>query len=352
MSTQGSEQNTYLPPVIFGTSGLGNLYTILPQKEKCAIIKAFVDNSAKPAVFDSAGKYGAGLALESLAQSLKELNIDPGDVLISNKLGWLRTELKTPEPTFEPGVWKGLQFDAIQQISYNGILECYEQGNTLLGHYPAKLVSVHDPDEYLNAATDDTDRNKRYQDILDAYKALAELKQQGKVKSVGVGAKDWKIIERISTDVKLDWVMIANSMTVHSHPTALLAFMKKLQQQGIGIINSAVFNGGFLTGGDYYNYHLIDAESPEGKELYQWRESFYALCNKHQLEPAAVCVQFGLAAPGVGSIAMNTSNPNRVAHNSGMIDTEILPEFWTELFEEKLITQQGLEMVQSKYSSN
>jgi D-threo-aldose 1-dehydrogenase len=352
MSAQYSEQNVKLPPVIFGTSGLGNLYTVLPQEVKCAIINAFVQGSVKPAVFDSAGKYGAGLALESLAQCLEELNINPDDVLISNKLGWLRTELTTAEPTFEPGVWKDLKFDAVQKISYSGILECYKQGNMLLGNYPAQLVSVHDPDEYLNAGSNDTDRDKRYQDILGAYKALAELKDQGKVKSVGVGAKDWKIIQRISADVKLDWVMIANSMTVHSHPTELLNFMKKLQQEDVAIINSAVFNGGFLTGGDYYNYHLIDAETSEGKALYQWRESFYAVCDKYQLEPAAVCVQFGLAAPGVRSLALNTSNPQRVAHNSSMIKTVIPPVLWEKLYGQQLITQQGLEMVQSIYTSN
>ena len=41
-----------------------------------------------------------------------------------------------------------LKHDAVQDISYQGILDCYEQGNTLLGKYQARLVSVHDPDEY------------------------------------------------------------------------------------------------------------------------------------------------------------------------------------------------------------
>src|SRR5476651_1445192 len=170
-------QEITLPRVIFGTSGLGNLYTVLSDDVKRAIIEESVKYSPKPAVFDSAGKYGAGLALESLGRSLKQLNVNPSDVLISNKLGWVRTELKTPEPTFEPGVWRDLKFDAVQKISYDGILECYEQGNELLNGYKADLVSVHDPDEYLAAAaTNEADKAKRYQDILDAYRALFELK--------------------------------------------------------------------------------------------------------------------------------------------------------------------------------
>ncbi|WP_345951916.1 aldo/keto reductase [Mucilaginibacter sp. PAMB04274] len=342
---QFSEPSLKLPKVIFGTSGLGNLYVALPHEKKRAIVDEFVSNSGVPAVFDSAGKYGAGLALESLGQCLKDLNVHPDKVLISNKLGWVRTELKTPEPTFEPGVWKDLKYDAVQKISYEGILECYEQGNELLGNYQTQFVSVHDPDEYLTAATDESDRNKRYQDILAAYEALTELKAQGKAKAVGVGAKDWKSIELINRDVKLDWVMIANSMTAHSHPADLLAFMQKLKDQGTLIINSAVFNAGFLTGGDYYNYKLIDKQSDNGKALYQWRDQFYECCKDFELDPATVCVRFGLTAPGVASVALSTSNPQRVAQNIQMVNAVIPAAFWEKLHTDGLINDQALDFL-------
>ena len=127
--------NINLPSVIFGTSGLGNLFVALEDQAKLNIIKEFVRLSNDKIVFDSAGKYGAGLALEVLGKCLKQLNVRPQDVIISNKLGWVRTELKTEEPTFEPGVWKNLKHDAIQKISYDGIMECFEQGNDLLGGY-------------------------------------------------------------------------------------------------------------------------------------------------------------------------------------------------------------------------
>jgi len=52
-------------------------------------------------------------------------------------------------------VWFGINHDAIQKISYTGILECWEQGSHLLGSkYKADLLSVHDPDEYLSSAKD------------------------------------------------------------------------------------------------------------------------------------------------------------------------------------------------------
>jgi len=195
-----------IPPIIFGTSALGNLYTALSDETKLEIVQQAFEHVPAPVVFDSAGKYGAGLALEKLGECLEKLNIAPENVIISNKLGWKRTPLLTPEPTFEQGVWMDLKNDAVQDISYEGILNCYEQGNELLGgKYFPQLASVHDPDEYLNAATSSKDRDSRFANIVEAYKALADLKKSGKVKAIGVGAKNWKIIEEVSKEVELDY---------------------------------------------------------------------------------------------------------------------------------------------------
>ncbi|PRY55352.1 D-threo-aldose 1-dehydrogenase [Arcticibacter pallidicorallinus] len=330
------ESKIQLPRVIFGTSALGNLYTALDYSVKLEIVEECIKHSPKPVVFDSAGKYGAGLALEALGKSLKDLGVHPDDVIISNKLGWMRTELVGPEPTFEQGVWKDLEYDAVQNISYDGIIACFEQGNDLLGEYIPQMVSVHDPDEYLLAANNEEEAAKRYQDILDAYRALSDLKEMGKVKAVGVGAKDWRIIERISKDVKLDWVMIANSMTVHSHPANLLVFMTTLKEQGITIINSAVFNAGFLIGSDYYNYRLVDREADA--QLFNWREMFFTICEKYDVKPAEACVQFGLSAPGVEAIALNTSSAKRVKGNIEMANVKIPAAFWDELREKRLVS--------------
>lgn len=289
------------------------------------------------AVFDTAGKYGAGLALESLGKCLKELNVPAHNVIISNKLAWYQTELKTAEPTFEPGVWKELKNDAVQKIGYEGILECFEQGNELLGDYDSHMVSIHDPDEYLNAADSQADEAKRFQDILDAYKALFELKASGKATSVGVGAKNWKVIQRITQHVPLDWVMIANSLTLKSHPPDLLEFINELYTKNITVINSAVFNGGFLVGSDYYNYSLVDKNSVEGKALYDWRNNFFKLCEEYGIKPAEACFNFGYSIPGVDSVALSTTDAHKVAGNVAMATSEIPAAFWDAMVREGLL---------------
>jgi D-threo-aldose 1-dehydrogenase len=327
-----------IPPIIFGTSALGNLYAELPFETKLEIVKQSIENVPAPVVFDSAGKYGAGLALEMLGKCLEELNIAPEDVVISNKLGWKRVPLTTLEPTFEQGVWMGLTNDATQDISYDGIIQCYEQGNKLLGgKYSPQLVSVHDPDEYLEAAPSAIERDKRFTEIVDAYRALHDLKKSGQVTAIGVGAKNWKVIEEISKAVDLDWVMFANSMTIMHHPQNLLDFMQSLHNKNISIVNSAVFHAGFLIGGKYFDYRLIEPDTEENKAIFRWREVFFELCKKHNISPAVACVSFAMTAPGVIGIALNTSNPKHVKGNVDSVITKVPDEFWFEMKEKRLI---------------
>ncbi len=328
----------HLPPVIFGISALGNLYKAIPEQTKQAIVKAGVGCFGDRTVFDGAGKYGAGLALECLGRSLRAVGRPADGVLISNKLGWRRTPLSGPEPTFEPGAWVGLTHDAVQDISHDGILRCWEEGDRLLGSpFTARLVSVHDPDEYLAAARSPAERERRFADILGAYHALAGLRRCGAVRAVGIGCKDWRVAREITKQVRLDWVMLACAPTVYSHPDELIDWIADLARQGIAVIDSALFHGGFLTGGDRFDYRLIEASSLDGRRLIAWRARFHELCATHGVTPAAACVRFAFRVPGVVSVALNTADPARVAVNAAMGTTEVPGQLWHDLADAGLI---------------
>lgn len=289
-------------------------------------------------MIDSAGKYGAGLALEVIGQGLQKLGIKKEDIIISNKLGWFRVPLITEEPTFEPGAWVNLKYDAIQKISYQGILDCWHQGCELLGgYYTAQVVTVHDPDEYLFAAADPQDRQRRLEDILGAYQALFELKEKGQVKAVGIGAKDWLTIRELYEHVKFDWVMFANKLTIYHHPPEIIEFIERLYQDGVCIINSAIFNAGFLTGGEYFDYRKINPTLPEDQKLLAWRDCFFDICQRHQVNPGDACLQFALMMPQVSAVALNPSKPERIAHNVEVLKKELPSAFWKEMKEMNMI---------------
>lgn len=329
-----------MPPIIFGTSCLGNLYEELPWETKLAILREFFRTVPTPVALDSAGKYGAGLALEVIGRGCRELGIPVQNLVLSNKLAWRRTPLIGPEPTFEPGAWVGLKHDAVQDISHDGILKCWEQGCALVGApYQPQLASVHDPDEYLFVAKTPAERKERWDNVLGAYRALTELKQQGKVKAVGVGSKDWKTIREITAAVDLDWVMFACSLTIYTHPPELLGFIENLHRRGIGIVNSAVFNAGFLTGGAFFDYRKLDATKAADQPYFRWREKFFVLCKQFDVKPAVACVQFGLTPSGVTSVALNTSKPDRVKQNVELVQTAVPQKFWTACKDAGLIAK-------------
>jgi D-threo-aldose 1-dehydrogenase len=132
--------------------------------------------------------------------------------------------------------------------------------------------------------------------------------------------------------------MFANSMTIYTHPEELIAFIGALYARGVTVLNSAVFNGGFLLGSDFYNYTLVRPDSPENIALFQWRADFYAVCAAFKVDPAAACVHFGLHIPGVTSIALSSSSSKRTADNIRLADAIIPDDFWAALKSKKLIS--------------
>ena len=332
-----------IPTLIFGSSALGNLYQELSHSTKRDIVGEWFRSVEAPVCVDTAGKYGAGLALEELGNALRALEILPERVVISNKLGWKRVPLDGPEPTFEPGVWKNLSHDAVQQLSYEGILECWEQGNELLGEpYSASLLSVHDPDEYLAAANSRDSRARRMDDLEGAYGALEELRKEGRAAAIGIGAKDWRVIREVVEKRSLDWVMLADSLTVYTHPEELLRFVEELSSAGIFVINSAVFNSGFLVGGGYFDYKHVSRESHP--DLFRWRDQFDQVCRSFAVSPADACVEFSLAPRAVSAVAMNTSKPERVAENAESVTKRAPAEFWEEMARQELLSITPQEM--------
>ena len=110
---------TLLPNVVIGTSCLGNLFKNIGHDAKQKIVSEVIfrnkQHGGDRLIFDSAGKYGCGLALETLGRILQEMQVRPQEVRVSNKLGWRRVPLASGGAesclNLEPGVWIDLDHD-------------------------------------------------------------------------------------------------------------------------------------------------------------------------------------------------------------------------------------------------
>ncbi len=313
-----------MKPIIFGTSCLGNLYKVVPFETKVEIASEWFKAFDKP-VIDSAGKYGAGLSLECIGAALRHLGKTSGDIDISVKLGWRRSRRLSPgeEPTFEPGAWKGLEWDAVQDISAKGIMNCFEEACELLGGYAIRMASVHDPDEFLAGGGG-------MDDVLGAYRTLFGLKDSGRgVESVGVGSKDWRVIRELwNRGVRFDWAMFACAPTLLVHPPELLDFVARLKDAGVTLIDSAVFNGGFLMGSDMLDYRKADRTRDAA--AFEFRDRYLARCREAGLDPAVPAVQYAYRL-GFDAVALNTSSPGRILKNASYATAKVPEWFWDGL---------------------
>ena len=335
--TQLDDDRLSLPRLIFGTAAIGNMLVATSDASKQRVIRSWLEHSELPIAIDTAGKYGAGLAAEVLGRELTAAKVAPNDVIISNKLGWRRAPLQGAEPTFEPGVWCDLKHDAVQDISGPGIRKCWKEGNELLGDYKTDLLSVHDPDEYFAAADTPEDRARRFKDVIDAFEELANIRDQEKLKGIGVGCKDWKVVQELDQVVDFDWVMIANSLTIMRHPPELLEFLDQLHSKGVHVINSAVLHGGFLSGSEFFDYKKLDPSNVKDAKRIAWRDKFLTQCDRFGVNFFDAAVTFGLAHPAVGSIALSSSKPERTKSMVDSTQATIPSNFWQSLLDQKMI---------------
>ena len=70
-----------IPPVVFGSTSLGNLFAEVPDDAKQQIVSSWFAEVDCPVFIDSAGKYGAGMALEVLGRELARRNVRREDVI-------------------------------------------------------------------------------------------------------------------------------------------------------------------------------------------------------------------------------------------------------------------------------
>ncbi|WP_373564757.1 hypothetical protein [Sphingobacterium sp. E70] len=81
-----------------------------------------------------------------------------------------------------------------------------------------------------------------------------------------------------------------------------------------------------------------------GQKVTPLARAFFKACASYNLTPAAVCAKFGIAASGISSIALSASSLEHIEQNIGLIHTYIPKSFWHHLYQENLISEEGLNM--------
>ncbi len=329
-----------VPPIVFGGGALGDVRRVTADQTKREICGQWFGHIEPPVVIDAPSRHAAGRALEVLGRTLDWLEIAAENVIIGVRLGWLRAAPPTTPAADELEVGFPVTHDVVERVGYDGMFDGWEEACRLLGGYVPRLVSVDGLDVLLAAGTSPEDRDRRFQDVLEAYRALGELRAVGKVTGVGAVASDWRVMRAIDEAVGLDWVMPCGAVTVVRHPPEVLRWLADLEARDVAVIGAGLLHGGFLAGGSRFDGRALHAERDEAdRRLVGWRKSFVALCEGHGVTPVQACTQFALVVPGVVAARLESTYPDRVAENVDAAVRQVPGVFWGSMQEEGLLEE-------------
>ena len=310
-----------------GTAPLGDLYQRVPESDARGMLEAGYDLGLR--LFDTAPLYGSGLAEHRTGGVLRQKPRDP--LVVSTKVGrWYQ-----PAPGgANRGNWAGgLEFNAVQDYSYDGAMRSFEQSLLRLGLSRVDVLLIHDVDVHTHGSREACDRCFD-QAMEGAYRALLELRQSGDVSAIGVGVNESDMCARFARAGDFDCMLLAGRYTLLEQG-ALEEFLPLCEAKNIGVLAGGTFNSGILASGprpgSKYNY--AEAPAPVRERVARLGE----VCRAHSVPLAAAAIQFPLGHPQVSSVVIGAISPREIQQNFELMSHPIPSALWADLRSEGLV---------------
>jgi D-threo-aldose 1-dehydrogenase len=284
-----------------GTAPIAGLYQVIDEETAQATVERAWELGIR--YFDTAPHYGAGLAESRLGEALR--GKPRGGFAISTKVG----RLLRPGDT----AWHGAPalvdyFD----FSYDAALRSLEGSLARLGLDRVDIALVHDPDDHYHDA------------LTGAFRALRRLRDEGSVRSIGIGANQSEILCRFVREADPDCVLVAGRWTLLDR-SAGSELLPLCEQHGITVIAGGVFNSGILAGGDTFNYTSAPLEVAERVE------GLGKICARNRVPLSAAAVQFPLRSPAVSCVLIGCATPDEVSDDVVLANLDLPDKLWAEL---------------------
>ncbi|MGN6665905.1 MAG: aldo/keto reductase [Trinickia sp.] len=306
-----------------GCSQLGGLYRPISWADSAALVDAAW--SAGLRYFDTAPYYGYTLSERRVGQALAARERDA--FLLSTKVG----RLMRPDSTVQPGDdgWaEPLPFRPTFDYSYGGIMRSYEDSLQRLGMTRVDILYVHD----IGAMTHG-ERHAHYWGQLTeggGFRALAQLRESGAVRAIGLGVNEWEIVVDAMNEVPLDVVLLAGRYTLLEQ-TSLEPLLDACVRAKTAIVVGGVFNSGVLAGNGKFNYGDAPAEVVEKVRR------LTHVCERFDVPLPAAALQFPFAHPAVVSCVVGARSVAQLQQNIAWLERPIPAQYWEALSEEGLI---------------
>ena len=310
----------------FGGAPLGDLYTRLDDDAAIASVRTAVGCGIN--LFDTSPLYGSGLSEHRIGTALR--GTARNRFVLSTKVG------RVMEPRLGPGdragYAGGLPHAARFDYSYDGAWRSLDQSLLRLGLDRVDILLIHDVDVWTHGSAG---VEQRFREAMNrAYRALADMRDEGVVRAIGVGVNEAEMCERFAIAGDFDVMMLAGRYSLLEQG-APGGFLSTAASKGIGVLLAGVFNSGILATGSVagamYNYR------PAPQAVLERVRRIETVCRSHGVPLSHAALRFPLAHPAVHSLVLGAVTPEEVARNVAALAAPIPPSPWSDLKAEGLI---------------
>lgn len=297
----------HVPAIGLGTAPLGTFFANITEAQAVDTVQYALQNGVT--LIDTAPWYDAHLVETRVGSALR--GVPREGYVLATKVG----------RRFDAGGQPYLDF------TRDGVLRSIEGSLQRLGVDAFDILYLHAPegDQHYRTA------------VTEAYPLLAEMRQQGQIKAIGVGENFWEPLVDWARDAQCDCFLLAGRYTLLEQGalTALDAF----HAQGISIFGAGIYNSGILakgsTAGGWYQY--ADAPAAVIAKVRQ----IEVLCQRHDVSLQAAAVQFVKVHPAMTTLVIGAESPQQLQQSIEAYHAPISENFWQDLREAGLIDPQA-----------
>jgi D-threo-aldose 1-dehydrogenase len=292
-----------------GTAPLGGLFASVSDKDGDELLNSALDLGIN--YFDTAPQYGHGVAEVRLGRALQNAKVP---FVVETKVGRVlkRVEGVEPEKWF-PDAPRDIV--PIYDYSKAGIRQSFEESLERLGLPHIDIVLMHDAEDYIPEA------------INNAFPVLADLRNQGLIKAIGLGMNYVEPALEIMKNTDLDIALIAGRYTLLDQIAQEELFPYALANN-IDISMGGVLNSGVLANpapGATYNY------LPASDEMIARAKNICDFLKERSVPLIAAAVQFPMRHPAVTSIVTGPRNVSELQTYMEGFDFPIPESVWVDL---------------------
>jgi L-galactose dehydrogenase len=258
-----------LPYLSFGASSLGAEFRSIDLNEAMQSVRVALDLGMN--FIDTSPFYGRGLSECLLGPALRGVPRD--SYLLGTKLG---------------------RYDAAHfDFSARRVVESVDVSLHRMGTDHLDIILCHDI-EFVEMA----------QIVDETLPALRKLRDQGKVRFIGISGYPMNVYRYVLDRTDLDVILSYNHYTLQN--TMLADLVPYLKEKGVGIMNAAPFSARLLTNSPLPPWHKA---TPRVREVCRRAAEH---CSARGVDIAQLALQFSIANEDMATCVVGSANPENV----------------------------------------